>query len=145
MILSDEQIDYIALNLEHYGVREAGLREDLLDHICTHIEQGGYADFEKGYRDALNTFGGQYGLFALQQQTFFTVALQKSQLRRKVLYIAGFIATFLISSGCIFKLMHWPYAGIMLLAGFVVLNLAVLPVFFYNRYKNAENTYSSIL
>jgi hypothetical protein len=144
MILSDVQIEYIANNLEHYGVHETELREDLLDHICTHIEEGESTDFELAYRDALQKFGGQYGVFALQQHTFYLVSLQQSQTRRKVLYIAGFIAAFFISSGSIFKFMHWPWASIMLVAGFTVLNLIFLPVFFYHRYKRENHTYSSI-
>lgn len=144
MILSESQIEYIATNLKHYGVREEELREDLLDHICTHIEEGKDTDFEEAYRNALQKFGGQYGIFALQQHTFYIVSLQRSQLRRKIIYTSGFIATFLISSGSMFKFMHWPLASILLLLGFLVLNFVFLPVFFYNRYKSENHTYSSI-
>lgn len=144
MILSESQIEYIAANLQHYGVREEALREDLLDHICTHIEEGEATDFELAYRDALQKFGGQYGIFALQQHTFYLVSLERSQTRRKVLYTAGFIAAFFISSGSVFKFMHWPGASIMLVVGFTVMNLIFLPVFFYHRYKSQNNTYSSI-
>ncbi len=136
MTLTDQQIEYISNNLEFYGVEGASLKEDLTDHICTYIENSGHTDFETAYREAIQNFGGHFALGRLHQQTMLMTALKKRQVRIKVLYIAGFIAAFLIGNGIIFKIMHWPFANIMIFIGFMLLNLLVLPLFFYDRYKS---------
>jgi hypothetical protein len=38
MTLTDNNINYIATNLEFYEIKDVDLKEDLIDHICTHIE-----------------------------------------------------------------------------------------------------------
>ncbi|MES2485510.1 MAG: hypothetical protein V4581_06120 [Bacteroidota bacterium] len=139
MILTDTQIDYIATNLEFYGVAQNGLKEDLLDHICTYIEQSTHTGFDEAYKEAIQNFGGHYAMGRLQQQTLLMVVLKKQKLRQKAVYISGFIAAFLMSTGSIFKIMHWPGASMLLLVGFVVLNLIFLPLFFYHRYKRPGN------
>jgi hypothetical protein len=55
----------------------------------------------------------------------------------KTVSVFGFLACFLISSGTLFKIMHWPSASIMLVLGFVFLNFGVLPAYFYSKYKQA--------
>ncbi|WP_417355070.1 hypothetical protein [Flavobacterium sp.] len=55
---------------------------------------------------------------------------------KKSIYVFGFIASFLISTAILFKIMHWPAAGILLFCGVVILNLGFLPAYFYNKYKN---------
>ncbi|KAF2518814.1 hypothetical protein E0W68_08560 [Flavobacterium salilacus subsp. salilacus] len=59
-----------------------------------------------------------------------------------LVYIVGYIAATLISTGFIFKMMHWPGAGILLASGFLVLIVIFFPVFFYTRYKTFEKKLS---
>jgi hypothetical protein len=138
MQLTDEQIDYISANLDFYGVVEPSLKEDLLDHICTYIENGDFGSFEAAYQEAIQKFGGQYAMSRIQQETFFMVHLKSSSKRKGMLYITGCIMAVLISTGGIFKLMHWPGANIMTVSGFIVLNFMFLPLFFYHWYKLSE-------
>ena len=56
---------------------------------------------------------------------------------KRSLYLLGFVSTFMLSMGLLLKLMHWPGASITLCIGFGFLNFGVLPVYFYNKYKNA--------
>ncbi len=49
----------------------------------------------------------------------------------------GFLAAFTLSTGFLFKLMHWPFAGIIVFTGFMLLNFGFLPTFFYQRAKTA--------
>lgn len=139
MILSDSQIDYIENSLCNYGVIEPALREDLVDHICTYIENSSQTNFEVAYKDALQEFGGQFGLFTLQRQTFYAVSVKNIVLRKKLQFGTGFTATFLISTGLVFKVMHWPFATILFFTGVVILNLGFLPMYFYNRYKSSKD------
>jgi len=49
----------------------------------------------------------------------------------------GFIACFTLSTGFMFKIMHWPMASVLMLAGFLLLNIGFLPAYFYQKYKAA--------
>jgi hypothetical protein len=135
MILTDHNIDYISTNLEFYGVPCGALKDDLLDHICTFIEEGSHTDFDTAYKEAIQNFGGHYAMGQLQRQTSFMVMAKKQSNRQKVVAVLGFIAAFLMSTGAIFKIMNWPGANILMLSGFVVLNLGFLPLYFYQKYK----------
>ncbi len=138
MHLTDENIEYIATNLEFYGVKHPDLKEDLLDHICTYIENGNFSSFDEAYLEAINKFGGQYAMGRIQHETFLLVTLQSTGKRKNLLYIFGSLMAVLISTGSIFKIMHWPLASILTILGFFVLNFFFLPLFFYHWYKNSE-------
>ncbi len=142
MNLTEEQIEYIATNLEFYGVKSAELKEDLLDHICTFIETNEFSDFETAYKTAIQEFGGQYAMNSIQRETHAVTTLKKSIRLQMLVYIIGYIASALISSGFIFKMMHWPGASILLVSGFMVLITVFFPLFFYNRYKTYQKKLS---
>lgn len=135
MILTDEQTDYISHNLAFYGVADAELKEGLLDHICTYIENSTYTDFDSAYAEAINKFGGHYAMGILQQQTYMAVTFGKTRKRQNIVYNSALVTSLLLGSGSVFKIMYWPYATILILMGFIVLNFVFLPVFFYHRYK----------
>jgi len=52
----------------------------------------------------------------------------------------GFLSAFLISSGSIFKMLHYPGANIQILAGMLPLTFVFIPMFFYNLYKQSLTT-----
>ncbi|WP_255566920.1 hypothetical protein [Flavobacterium litorale] len=138
MIVSDTQVEYIKTNLEFYGITSEELKEDLLDHICTQIETGNCTDFEKAYNNSLQAFGGHHAMSTIQKETIAMITAKKNSTLQKIVYISGYISTTLISTAVLFKIMHWPMAGILLTLGFVILNLFFLPTFFYHRYKSSE-------
>lgn len=135
MILTEEQIEYISTNLEFYGIASEELRNDVLDHICTHIETGNFEDFETAYKDALQKFGGYSAMGTIQRETYLMVTFKKNLRRQKLVYLSGFIALSLMCIGILFKLFHWPGANILLFCGFLMLAFGFLPLFFYQRYK----------
>lgn len=137
MTLTEEQIDYIATNLEFYGVASEELRNDLLDHICTHIEQSGNEDFESAYSEALQKFGGHHAMETLQRDTYLLTTFRKSMRRQKLIYILGFITFFTITVGAIFKWLHWPGANIIAVCGMSLLMFLYLPLYFYNKYHES--------
>ena len=47
MVLLDKHIDFIEKNLKQYGIKSEALKEDLLDHICTYIEERESNDFNE--------------------------------------------------------------------------------------------------
>lgn len=58
---------------------------------------------------------------------------------KKTVYLIGFIVSFTMSTGIMFELFKWPYAGIIMFSAFLLLNFAFLPIFFYDRYKSSLN------
>ncbi|WP_298420341.1 hypothetical protein [uncultured Kordia sp.] len=56
---------------------------------------------------------------------------------KKSVYVLGFLALFTLSTAFMFEIMRWPYAGILILLGFVLFNFGFLPTLFYKLY-NAE-------
>jgi len=139
MILTDTHVEYIIANLEFYGLADGDLKDDFVDHICTYVENSTAADFNEAYKEAIQQFGGQYAFTFLQRETSYMVTFKKDSFRKKMVYISALVSAFLISTGFVFKLMHWPFAGMLLLAGFVALNIIFMPLFFYHRYKRYSN------
>ncbi|QMU31598.1 hypothetical protein HUW48_17240 [Adhaeribacter radiodurans] len=58
---------------------------------------------------------------------------------KKMMYVFGYIAASLVTTGLLFKLNHWPGATILLVLGIALLNLGFLPLYFYERYKMATS------
>jgi hypothetical protein len=54
---------------------------------------------------------------------------------KKSIYLIAFITTFTFSTGVMFELFHWPFSGIIMFVGFLLLNFVLLPTFFYQKYK----------
>lgn len=51
--------------------------------------------------------------------------------------VLAFITCFVLSSAILFKIMHWPTANIQLVLGFAVLNLGLLPAYFFGKMRAA--------
>lgn len=135
MTLTEEQIDYIATNLEFYGITSEELRDDILDHVCTHIETGSHDDFDIAYKEALQKFGGYAAMSKLEKDTYMLVTFKSSIRRQKLIYLLGFLATFTALLGFLFKIMHWPAASILIFTGLLIFLFGYLPFYFYQRYK----------
>lgn len=73
MTLSSDHIDYIIKDLNYRGVIHDGLEQELVDHICSCVEEkmAGGARFIEAYHETLHEFGHTSGLLKTQQQTLF--------------------------------------------------------------------------
>lgn len=58
---------------------------------------------------------------------------------KQKIYILGVVAVLIIVTGTIFKVNHFPGAGILLTIGLATLVLAFLPVALINNYREVEN------
>ncbi len=59
----------------------------------------------------------------------------------KWLYIAAFISFFIVFIAALFKIQHWPGAGLLLLIGVPIPFLIFLPVFIFHSAKNKEQSF----
>jgi hypothetical protein len=64
---------------------------------------------------------------------------------KQKIYILGLASALVIFSGILFKVNHWPGAGIMLTAGFVTLVLIFLPAALIDHYRDGEPDRSLLL
>lgn len=143
MRLTDQNIDYISTNLELYGLNNKALKEDILDHICTHIEKAEEDNFDKAYKTAIQEFGGYSNINFIQTETNFQLHFNSAKNLSKLLFVIELLTSILIVTGSLFKIMRWPYAGLIIFLGFVLLIVIALPLYFYSKYKEKLLKYQS--
>ena len=140
MELNETQIELISAYIQQNGVAQAELHDDLLDHICTAIEnriqQGD--SFEDAFLHTVRLFGPG-GLMQVQQDTF-QLLTEINATMKKVTFTFGLTSTFLLLAGTIFKLMHWPGASIMIVLGSGLLVLAYLPLILHYKLKESPSS-----
>lgn len=64
---------------------------------------------------------------------------------KQKLYIFGVITALVILTGTVFKVNHYPGAGILLTVGITILALAFLPLALINHYKSEESNKNMLL
>ena len=135
--LTEFQIDLIDDYIKENGVAQNELQEDLLDHLCTSVEsqlqQG--KSFEEAFQHTINLFGPG-GLKQVQTETF-ELLTEMNATMKKVTFGFGLTSTFLLLAGTIFKLMHWPGAGVMFTIGAASLALVYLPMILFHKLKES--------
>lgn len=139
MELNETQVELVSAYIRQNGVAQDGLHDDLLDHICTSIEnrirQGD--PFEDAFLHTVKLFGPG-GLMQVQQDTF-QILTEINAPMKKVIFTFGLTSTFLLLAGTIFKLMHWPGANIMVVLGAGLLALAYLPLILHFKLKESPS------
>lgn len=143
MILTEQNITYISKNLELYGLKNPELKEDILDHICTYLENTEEINFNQAYQTVIQKFGGYLNIQRIQTETNLQLYSKSAIYRSRILFIMGFVSTILITTGILFKITQWPYSGKILVSGFAVLIVATLPIYFYSKYKDKSIKYQS--
>ncbi len=142
--LSEQQVALISAYIKQHGVAQDQLHEDLLDHVCTsienRIEQG--ESFEEAFQYTLKLFGPG-GLKQVQQETF-ELLTEINATMKKVTFGFGLTSTILLLAGTIFKLMHWPGAGIMIFSGACLLVLIYFPTILYHKLKEAPKNETAL-
>ncbi len=57
----------------------------------------------------------------------------------RVFHISGYLGLSVLAAGALFKIMHWPYASMLLAIGGGVLLFVYLPLYFYRKYQESSN------
>jgi hypothetical protein len=133
--LTEQNIREIEVLVEARGVEMKELSYDLVDHICCMIEEK--MESGKNYASALEesiASFGKKGIRQIQEETTFL--LTKNILAmRKTMHITGITAAILLLLGTIFKIQHWPGAGIMYVLGAASLCFLFMPLFLAVRIR----------
>lgn len=144
--LTDEQIDYIADDIRRNGVEMEDLQSNLLDHICCIIEAGlqDGKDFEHFYAQTIQQFYATE-LKEIEEETIYLLTIKNYYAMKKSMIVTGIFATVILLLGSIFKIAHWPGAGILLFSGMVVFSLVFLPLVFFLKSKEINKGRDKII
>lgn len=133
--LNDTEVETVSNWLNSSQLRNHSLGQELLDHICCTIEAIMDEDtpLATAYQQALSMVCPN-GAREIEEETFFLLTYNKQVNMKRVLFSTGFLSTFLLSFGFLFKLMHWPFASIILTCGLAVLFIALGALLVNMRY-----------
>ena len=136
--ISDKQIDFISADIKRRGIQLQDLHDNLLDHICCQIENNleENGDFEKLYSELIKRFY-KTELWEIEEETLSLLIFKNFYTMKKVTLISGFISSFLVMTGILFKFMHWPGAAAMLVLGIGSCSLIFLPLLFVLKVKES--------
>lgn len=125
--LTIENINTIEEEVSRSGVTFSHLREELIDHLCCDVEremkQG--ISFEHAFAKMQGIIGNK-GLKKIQENTLLLID-KKYRIMKKTMKIFGLVSLLLMTMGALFKIQHWPGAGIMLVFGFFLLGTVFFP------------------
>lgn len=138
--VTDEQIDFILGDIKANGVTIEDLQYSLLDHICCIIEdempEG--EDFYKFYGNIMPRFF-KNELKEIEEETNNLLTFKNYYAMKNTVKISGIISAILILVGAIFKTMHWPGAGMMVVLGGLFFSLVFLPLMIILKFKDDES------
>ncbi len=146
--LTEKHISEITTLIKAKGVEMEELLYDLVDHVCCMIEEK--MEQGKNYPSALDetmsSFGNK-GIRNIQEET--TYLLTKNILvMRKTMHIIGITSAIMLLLGSIFKIQHWPGAGVMYVLGAASLCLIFMPLYLTVRIKEKVgklNTWTNVV
>lgn len=145
-VLNDEQVAYILEDIRRNGIESEELQLDLLDHMCCVIETEMLPDndFEEFYCGILPRFFKRE-LREIQEETILLLTFKNYYAMKKVMIYSGTFSAFTFIIGALFKVMHWPGAGIILVSSIVIFSLFFLPILSILRVKEQKKTKDKVV
>ena len=136
--LTEKEIDKISSDIEQQGLTYTQLKNEILDHICCNIE----AEMEQGmtFNEAYRKVKGEMGkkrIRQIQDETLFLISKKYRRMKR-LMYVLGVAVPIMIIIASIFKVMHWPGAGLLISLGLFVTGAVFLPVFVMVRIRDTR-------
>ncbi|HBF87294.1 MAG TPA: hypothetical protein DDX39_01535 [Bacteroidales bacterium] len=143
--LNKQQVDTIVADVEMAKITFLHLAEDLIDHICCEVEQE--MNQGKSFNEAYEIIKQQTGIKVLQKiQENTRLLIDKNyKLMKTTMKISGLISLAMLGLATVFKIFHWPGAGIGLVLGFFILCVLFFPSAIYVNYRDAKKKGQLIL
>lgn len=144
--ISDEQIDFILNDIEKRGVITEDVKYNILDHVCCIIENEmpNGADFNLFYRNTIARFYRKE-LKEIEDETRDLITFKYFYAMKRTLKITGAITIILCLLGSLFKFMHWPGAGIMLVLSLGFFALIFIPLNIILKFKDEKEKTNQLL
>lgn len=137
--LSISDIELIARDIRRQDINYSHLFDELVDHVCCDIEyeMDGGLSFDEAYRKVKLRFAP--GRFReIQKETLFAVD-SKYRFMKNTMKISGIVGTIMFGVAALFKIQHWPGAGIMMTLGAFILAFIFLPSALGVLWKETHN------
>lgn len=138
--LTFENIEFISGEVSGEEIVFSHLAPELIDHICCDVENemGNGLSFSDAYALVKNKMGAGR-LKQIQEETLYAVDTKYRNMK-KLAKISGVAGTVLLSFAALFKIMHWPGAGVMMTLGAFVLALVFLSSALIVLWKETRNS-----
>jgi len=136
-MISEQQVDFVAAELDKAMAKHTSLKDDLLDHMCCLIEiemNKNDSSFEAAYQKAFQQTAPN-GFAEIHYETLFLLNYNKIMTMKRFTYITGFVFALAFTIGLFFKLMHFPLAMILMLSGGSGLAFIFIPLLLINKFK----------
>lgn len=135
--VSDEQVDFILQEIEARGVTIEDLQWNLLDHMCCIIENemSETDNFDQFFQELLPRFFND-NLREIQEETELLLTFKHFYAMKKTVNISGLLAAIFTLLGSVFKVMHWPGAGVSFVLGIAIFSLIFLPLMIALKFRD---------
>jgi len=137
--LSLSDIGQISRDVRKEEISFSHLADELIDHICCDVEDmmRSGMNFSDAYRSVREKMG--HGkLRDIQKETLYAVDTKYRNMK-KTMKLTGIAGTVLLGFAALFKIMHWPGAGIMLSLGGLLLAFVFMPSALGVLWKETHN------
>jgi hypothetical protein len=125
--LSIQNIERVTRDVKKQEIVFSHLFDELIDHICCDIEyemQDGLTFYE-AYNKVKQKMGSRR-LKEIQEETLYAVDTKYRNMKN-IMKISGIAGTVLFGLAALFKIQHWPLAGVMMTLGALILAFAFMP------------------
>jgi len=125
--LSIQNIERISRDVRKQEIVFSHLLDELIDHICCDVEnemQDGLT-FLEAYSKVREKISSRR-IKEIQEETLYAVDTKYRHMKR-TMKISGIAGTVLLGFGALFKIQHWPLAGVMATLGAVTLAVVFMP------------------
>jgi hypothetical protein len=143
--LTIHNIDRITNDVRKQEIIFSHLAEELIDHICCDVEyeMGNGLNFNEAYARVKQKFGKRR-LKEIQEETLYAIDT-KYKIMKNTMKISGVAGIALFGIAALFKIQHWPGAGIMLTLGAMILTFAFMPSALGVLWKETHNSNKLVL
>jgi hypothetical protein len=138
-------IEEICRDVGRQEITFAHLRDELTDHICCDVEDEMRRgiNFAEAY-SAVRRKMGPRRLREIQSETLYAVDTKYRKMKN-TMKISGIAGTILLGFAALFKIMHWPFAGIMVTFGALIMSFIFMPSALSVLWKETHSTRSVFL
>lgn len=142
--LNSDQTALIGTLIQMNGVKDKSLIIDLHDHMCSQVEAAMELgqSFESALTIALSAFG-ERGLRHVQDETY--AILKSNTLNMKTItFGVGTAAAAMLLFGTSFKIMHWPFANILIVLGAANMIMLFLPLLLIHNLRSTKTVMEGV-
>jgi GldL N-terminal domain len=137
--LSLVHIDRIAKDIRREEITFSHLLNELVDHVCCDVEyeMKNGSEFSEAYKKVKQRMGPRR-LKEIQEETLYAVDTKYRNMKN-IMKVSGIVGTIMIGFAALFKIQHWPLAGILLTLGALILAFVFMPSALGVLWKETHN------